>query len=127
MTSKSLTTTTSGDQETDISLVHPEGGWNFQCVTTSPGEMLATEFLEPLGLSQNQLAMATHVPATHINNIVCGNRAITPDIALRLARFFGNSAEFWLNLQQLHDLSKAKLALGKTFESEVRVYRDVTA
>ena len=71
--------------------------------------------------------MATHVPATHINNIVCGNRAITLDIALRLACFFGNSTEFWLNLQQLHDLSKVKLALGKTIESEVRVYRDVTA
>jgi addiction module HigA family antidote len=89
--------------------------------------MLAKEFLEPLGLSQNQLAMDIRVPATRIGDIVRGKRTITPDTALRLARFFGNSPEFWLNLQQLHDLSKAKLALSKTIESEVRVYRDVAA
>jgi addiction module HigA family antidote len=127
MTSKSLTTTMSDKPETDIPLVRPEGGWNFRYVTTSPGEMLAKEFLEPLGLSQNQIAMDIRVPATRIGDIVRGKRAITPDTALRLARFFGNSPEFWLNLQQLHDLSKAKLALSKSIESEVRVYRSVAA
>ena len=127
MTSKSLTTTTSDKPNADIPLVRPEGGWNFRYVTTSPGEMLAKEFLEPLGLSQNQLAMDIRVPATRIGDIVRGKRAITPDTALRLARFFGNSPEFWLNLQQLHDLSKAKLALSKAIESEVRVYRSVAA
>jgi len=127
MTSKSLTTTMSDKPDADIPLVRPEGGWNFRYVTTSPGEMLAKEFLEPLGLSQNQLAMDIRVPATRIGDIVRGKRGITPDTALRLARFFGNSPEFWLNLQQLHDLSKAKLALSKTIESEVRVYQSVAA
>jgi len=85
--------------------------------------MLAKEFLKPLELSQNQLAMNIRVPATRIGEIVRGKRAITPDTALRLARFFGNSPEFWLNLQQLHDLTKAKLALSKTIEAEVLVYQ----
>jgi addiction module HigA family antidote len=89
--------------------------------------MLAEEFLKPLGLSQHLLAMHIHVPSTRIGEIVRGKRAITPDTALRLARFFDNSPEFWLNLQQMHDLTKAKLALSKTIESEVRVYRPKAA
>jgi len=68
-------------------LVRPAQGWNYQYVTTSPGEMLAEEFLKPLGLSQNRLAMNIHVPTTRIGEIVRGKRAITPDTALRLARF----------------------------------------
>jgi addiction module HigA family antidote len=69
----------------------------------------------PLELSKNQLAMNIRVPATRIGEIVRGKRAITPDTALRrLARFFGNSLEFWLNLQQLHDLTEAKLNLGSS-------------
>ncbi|MGO9636476.1 MAG: HigA family addiction module antitoxin [Terracidiphilus sp.] len=105
-----------------VCLTRPAHGWNYQYVTTSPGEMLAEEFLKPLGLSQNQLAMNIRVPSTRIGEIVRGQRAITPDTALRLARFFDNSPEFWLNLQQMHDLTKAKLALSKTIEAEVRVY-----
>ena len=127
MKSKSSTTTMSEKAKNDIPIVRPANGWNYQYVTTSPGEMLAREFLEPLGLSQNQLAMNIHVPATRIGEIVRGKRAVTPDTALRLARFFGNSPEFWLNLQQLHDLTKAKLALSKTIEAEVRVYRSAAA
>ena len=127
MKSKSLTTTMNEKAENDIPLVRPANGWNYQYVTTSPGEMLAKEFLEPLELSQNQLAMNIRVPATRIGEIVRGKRAITPDTALRLARFFGNSPEFWLNLQQLHDLTKAKLALSKTIETEVRVYQSAAA
>jgi addiction module HigA family antidote len=111
----------SAKAKNNIPLVRPANGWNYRYVTTAPGEMLAKEFLEPLGLSQNQLAMNIHVPATRIGEIVRGKRTITPDTALRLARFFGNSPEFWLNLQQLHDLTKAKLALSKTIETEVRV------
>jgi addiction module HigA family antidote len=84
--------------------------------------MLSEEFLKPLRLSQHRLAMSIRVPSTRIGEIVRGKRAITPDTALRLARFFKNSPEFWLNLQQMHDLSKAKLALAKTIEAEVRVY-----
>ena len=91
------------------------------------GEMLAEEFLKPLGLSQNRLAMNIRVPSTRIGEIVRGKRAITPGTALRLARFFDNSPEFWLNLQQMHDLTKAKLALTKTIEAEVRVYEPTAA
>jgi addiction module HigA family antidote len=91
-------------------------------ITTHPGEMLREEFLVPLGMSQNALAMKIRVPATRIGDILHGRRGITPDTALRLARFFGNSPEFWLNLQQMHDLSKARMELGKTIEREVEEY-----
>jgi addiction module HigA family antidote len=84
--------------------------------------MLREEFLVPLGISQNALAMKIRVPATRIGDIVHGRRAITPDTALRLARFFGNSPEFWMNLQQMYDLSKAKIELGKAIEREVEAY-----
>ena len=115
-------TNAKGNKVPSVSLVRPAHGWNYQYVTTSPGEMLAEEFLKPLGLSQNRLAMSIHVPTTRIGEIVRGKRAITPDTALRLARFFNNSPEFWLNLQQMHDLTKAQLALSKTIEAEVCVY-----
>lgn len=103
-------------------LVRPAGGWNIQRVTTHPGEMLREEFLLPLGLSQNALAMKIRVPATRIGDIIHGRRAITPDTALRLAKFFGNSPEFWLNLQQMHDLSKTRLEMGSTIDKEVEAY-----
>jgi addiction module HigA family antidote len=100
----------------------PTSGWNLQRVGTHPGEMLREEFLVPLGITQNALALKIRVPATRIGEIVHGKRAITPDTALRLARFFGNSPEFWLNLQQMHDLSKARLELRKTIERDVEMY-----
>ena len=84
--------------------------------------MLREEFLTPLGLSQNALALKIRVPATRIGDIIHGRRGVTPDTALRLARFFGNSPEFWLNLQQMHDLSKARLELKDTIEREVESY-----
>jgi antitoxin HigA-1 len=84
--------------------------------------MLSKEFLKPLGLSQNALAMKIRVPATRIGEIIHAKRSITPDTALRLARFFGNSPEFWLNLQQMHDLSKARLQLSKSIERDVEAY-----
>jgi len=87
--------------------------------------MLSEEFLKPLGISQNALAMKIRVPATRIGDIVHGKRAVTPDTALRLARFFGNSPEFWLNLQQMHDLSKARIDLHGVIEREVEVYAAV--
>jgi addiction module HigA family antidote len=68
-------------------------------VTTHPGEVLSEEFLVPLGMSVNALAMALRVPATRIGAIVKGERSVTADTALRLARFFGTSPEFWVNLQ----------------------------
>ena len=97
-------------------------GWNLQRVSTHPGEMLLEEFLVPLGITQNALALKIRVPATRIGDIVHGKRSITPDTALRLARFFGNSPEFWLNLQQMHDLSKARLELKKMIERDVEAY-----
>lgn len=97
----------------------PATGWNIRRITTHPGEMLREEFLAPLGITQNALAMKIRVPATRIGDIVHGRRGITPDTALRLARFFGNSPEFWLNLQQMHDLSKARAELSATIEREV--------
>lgn len=100
----------------------PASGWNLQRINTHPGEMLREEFLIPLGITQNALALKIRVPATRIGEIIHGKRAITPDTALRLARFFGNSPEFWLNLQQMHDLSKARLELSKTIKKDVEVY-----
>jgi addiction module HigA family antidote len=84
--------------------------------------MLQEEFLTPLGISQHALAMRIRVPATRIGDIIHGRRAITPDTALRLARFFGNSPEFWLNLQQAYDLSKARMEVGKAIEAEVTAF-----
>ena len=72
-----------------MNIARPTTGWNFQRVSTHPGEMLREEFLVPLGISQNALALKIRVPATRIGEIVKGKRAITPDTALRLARFFG--------------------------------------
>ena len=105
-----------------MTINRPASGWNLQRVSTHPGEMLSEEFLKPLGITQNALAMKIRVPATRIGDIVHGRRAITPDTALRLARFFGNSPEFWLNLQQMYDLSKAKIDLKDTIEREVEVF-----
>jgi len=102
----------------------PAGGWEFDGPTTHPGVILHEEFLKPLNISQNKLAMEIHVPATRIGDIVHGRRSVTPDTALRLARFFGNSPEFWLNLQQMHDLSKTKIELSEVIEKEVHVYRE---
>ena len=82
-----------------MTINRPASGWNLQRVSTHPGEMLREEFLIPLGITQNSLALKIRVPATRIGEIIHGKRAITPDTALRLARFFGNSPEFWLNLQ----------------------------
>lgn len=76
--------------------------------------------MRPLGLSVNALAIALRVPATRIGAIVKGERAVTADTALRLARFFGASAEFWINLQATHDLTKAKRENGGAIERDVR-------
>jgi addiction module HigA family antidote len=89
-------------------------------VTTHPGEVLSEEFLGPLGMSVNALAMALRVPATRIGAIVKGERSVTADTALRLARFFGTSPELWMNLQAMHDLTKARQENGRTIERDVR-------
>jgi addiction module HigA family antidote len=89
-------------------------------VTTHPGEVLSEEFLKPLGMSVNALAMALRVPATRVGAIVKRERSVTADTALRLARFFGTSPEFWVNLQAMHDLTKARTESGATIERDVR-------
>ena len=89
-------------------------------VTTHPGEMLNEEFLKPLGMSVNALAIALRVPATRIGAIVKGERSVTADTALRLSRFFGTSAEFWMNLQAMHDLTKVQLESGGAIQRDVR-------
>jgi len=86
-----------------------------------PGEVLLEEFLIPLGLSQYRLAKSTGVPPRRINEIVHGTRAVTADTALRLARFFGTSERFWLNLQAQYDLEVAKDRLAGRLEKEVMV------
>ncbi len=89
-------------------------------VTTHPGEVLSEEFLKPLGMSVNALALALRVPATRIGAIAKCERSVTADTALRLARFFGTSPEFWMNLQAIHDLTKARLQSGAAIERDVR-------
>lgn len=81
-----------------------------------PGEILREEFLEPMGVSQYRLAKDTHVPPRRINEIVKGLRGITPDTALRLGRFFGTTAEFWLNLQSHYDLECRRDELGSDLD-----------
>jgi antitoxin HigA-1 len=85
-----------------------------------PGEVLMEEFLVPLVLSQNRLALALGVPARRINEIVLHKRGITADTALRLARYFGNSPQFWLGLQMDYDLDMTVLDSGGAIEREVR-------
>ena len=84
-----------------------------------PGEILRAEFMEPLKLSMNRLALDLHVPATRIAEIVHERRGITP-AALRLARYFQTSARFWMNLQSAYDLEVAEDELSRTIEREVR-------
>ena len=89
---------------------------------THPGEMLVEEFLRPMHITQRQLADAIHVPYQRVNELVNQKRGITPSTALRLARFFGDSADFWLNLQVRWDLYKTQQAE----EDELAEIQDVT-
>ena len=86
-----------------------------------PGEVLLEEFLNPLGISQYRLAKDISVPPRRINEIVHGKRAVTPDTALRLARFFGTTGQFWLNLQSRFELELERDRLGGRLQAEVRV------
>ena len=91
-----------------------------------PGEILREEFLLPLGMTAHALAMAICVPAPRIHDIVREKRSISPDTALRLARYFGTTPEFWMNLQSAFDLRTARLLTMDAIEREVRP-RDVAA
>jgi addiction module HigA family antidote len=84
-----------------------------------PGEILREEFLEPLGMSVNALSKALHVTPTRMNEIVRENRGITADTAMRLARYFGTSERFWLNLQTEYELRQAQFLKGDEIAREV--------
>ncbi|HZX14339.1 MAG TPA: HigA family addiction module antitoxin [Thermodesulfobacteriota bacterium] len=88
-----------------------------------PGEILLEEFLKPMGISQNRLALDIRVPARRINEIVHGKRRITADTALRLAKYFDMSPQFWLGLQMDYDLDIAVDQLAERLKSEIQVYR----
>ncbi len=88
-----------------------------------PGEILLEDFLKPLGVSQYRLAKSLSVPPRRINEIVLGKRAVTADTALRLARFFGTSDRFWLNLQAAYDLDIERDRLAGRLAKEVEVLR----
>lgn len=85
-----------------------------------PGEILREEYLLPLNMSAHALAMELRAPASRINDIVRERRAVTPDTALRLARCFGTTAQFWLNLQSSYDLKQAERDVGERIKEEVR-------
>jgi addiction module HigA family antidote len=85
-----------------------------------PGEVLREEFLAPLGMSAYALAKALHVPVNRITAILAGERAVSADTALRLARFFGTTAEFWIDLQGAHDLELARSEQGAAIAAEVQ-------
>ena len=84
-----------------------------------PGEVLREEFLKPMNLSAHQLALALRVPATRINEIVNRRRGITADTAMRLARYFGTTSKFWINLQSAYDLDLAEDSLREAVDREV--------
>ena len=92
---------------------------------THPGEMLLKEFLEPMDLTQQQLADAIRVPYQRVNEIVNGRRGVTPSTALRLSKFFGTSTGFWMNLQAHYDLEVAQDELGEQLNRDVQPAGDI--
>src|SRR4030066_181908 len=90
-----------------------------------PGEVLLEEFLKPMGLSQNRLALSVGVHPRRINEVVLGKRRVTAETALRLARYFGTSPQFWLGLQSDYDLDVASDELGSRLEQEVQIHARV--
>jgi addiction module HigA family antidote len=88
-----------------------------------PGETLREDFLKPLGLSANRLAMELIVPVTRVNDIVRGKRAITADTALRLAHYFGTTPQFWMNLQANYDLERAEDARGSEIAGRIQPHQ----
>jgi addiction module HigA family antidote len=94
---------------------------NKMLANITPGEILEEDFLKPLRLSQYRVAKDIGVPARRINEIIKGQRAITADTALRLGRYFGISAQFWLNLQSHYDLEVQQERLGRRLQKEVKV------
>jgi antitoxin HigA-1 len=103
-----------------MSVKRPELGSKITRPPVHPGEMLREEFMKPMGISINGLALELHVPATRISEIVNERRGITADTALRLARHFEMSADFWMNLQKTYELVLTRQKSQKTIERQVR-------
>ncbi len=89
-----------------------------------PGEILLLDFLEPMGISQNKIARDIDVPPRRINEIVLGKRSISPDTAIRLSRYFGTSAQLWLNLQSSYDLEEVERANKRKYNRIPSVYTE---
>ena len=104
-----------------MSIKRPKEGWNVRRLRTHPGEILREEFMKPLGLSANRLALALHVPVTRVSEIIHEHRSVSADTALRLARYFETDAEYWLRFQMAYDLSKAQLELKDLINRQVPV------
>jgi addiction module HigA family antidote len=102
-----------------MTIIRPSTGWHIDRITPHPGAILREDFLAPMGISANRLALQTRMPSTRVGEILHERRAVSPDTALRLARYFGTSPEFWLNLQSAHDLSKARA------QSEASIFREI--
>jgi addiction module HigA family antidote len=102
-----------------MTIKRPAQGWNINRITTHPGAVLREDFLKPLGMSAHALSMRLRIAAPRLHAVLHEQRAVTPDTAMRLARCFGTSAQFWLNLQSMHDLSKAEQNHKAQVEREV--------
>jgi addiction module HigA family antidote len=102
-----------------MSVKRPAEGWNIKRAPVHPGEMLREDFM-PLGISINGLALELHVPVTRISEIVNERRGVTADTALRLARHFGTSADFWMNLQKDYELILTRQKSQKSIQKQVR-------
>jgi addiction module HigA family antidote len=102
-----------------VSIKRPTTGWKIERVTTHPGAVLREDFLIPLGMSANALSIRLRISAPRLHAILHERRAVTPDTAMRLARCFGTSPQFWLDMQQSHDLTKAQQLSGDKITREV--------
>jgi len=89
-------------------------------IATHPGQILLAEFLEPLRLTQAELARALHIPLNRVNELVRGKRGVTPESALLFSEYFRNSPEFWMNLQTAHDLSRVRQEMHKDMRKDLR-------
>jgi addiction module HigA family antidote len=107
-------------RDDSMSIKRPADGWRIRRPPVHPGEMLREEFLIPLEISANRLAMELRVPVTRISEIVHGRRAVSADTALRLERYLGMSADFWLGLQKDFDLQTARQTEGKKIEQDIK-------
>ena len=110
-----------------MSIQRPSNGWNIGRKPVHPGEMLREEFLAPLQLSANRLALELRVPVTRITEILHERRAITADTALRLERYFGMTADFWLDLQKAYELQTARQFAGKEIARSIKPHRKTAA